>query len=48
MEDSPTLDTVTTIAKNIPRSFGGLDALVAPIAGGEVAKQVDQVHRNKK
>lgn len=46
-EDPPTVDAVTIISKKISQSFGGPDALVAPIAGGEVAKQLDRVHRNK-
>lgn len=41
IEDSSTLDTVAIISKKISQSFGGLDALMAPIAGGEVAKQLD-------
>lgn len=46
-EDPSTLDTVTIISKKISQSFGGLDALVALITGGEFAKQLDRVHRNK-
>lgn len=54
-DESPTLETplhwilLPQSSRNPPkRSFlsGGLDALTARVAAGEVAKQLDQVHRN--